>query len=59
MPGEAVFVECSPEESEAEGASGEKNGEDAAAHGSAGGIFVGEGTERNAGDAHSGCGLGE
>src|SRR5580692_7606567 len=59
VPGQAVFVEGGPEESEAEGAGGEHEGKDAAAHCGAGGVFVAEGAEGDAGAAHSGSGLGE
>ena len=59
MPGEAVFVEGCPEQAEAEGAGGEEDGEDAAAHGAAGGVLVVEGAEGDAGATHSRGGLGE
>ncbi len=59
MPGEAVFVEGGPEQAEAEGAGGEEDGEVAAAHGAAGGVFVVEGAEGDAGATHSWSGLGE
>lgn len=59
MPGETVFVEERPDESDAEGGSGEDKGEDAAAHGFASGIVVGEGAEADSGVAHSGRRVGE
>ena len=59
MPAEAVVVEQGPEEAEAEGADGDDLGEDAAAHGGAGGVFVGEGAETDAGVAHAGGLVGE
>ena len=59
MPCEAVFVEGGPEEAEAEGAGGDEDGEDAAAHGAAGGVLVVEGAEGDAGAAHTRGGVGE
>jgi len=59
VPAEALFVEPGPEETNAERAGREENREDAATHGGAGGVVVGEGAEADAGVTHSGRGLGE
>src|SRR5271168_3232874 len=59
VPGEAVGVYPGPEEAEAAGESGEQEGEGAAAHLGAGGVFVGEGAEADAGVAHAGGGVRE
>ena len=54
VPAEAVVVEPGPEKADAERAGGEDGGEDAAAHGRAGRVVVGEGAERDAGVTHAG-----
>src|SRR6185312_2000163 len=59
VPAEALFVEPGPEETKAERAGREENREDAATHGGAGGVVVGEGAEADASVTHSGRGLGE
>ena len=57
VPGEAVGVYPGPEEAEAAGESGDEEGEGSAAHLGAGGVFVGEGAETDAGVAHAGSGV--
>src|ERR1700760_1088365 len=59
VPAEAVLVEPGPEEADAKWAGGEDCGEDAAAHGGAGGVVVAEGAEADAGVTHPGCRFGE
>jgi hypothetical protein len=54
MPAEAVCIEPSPQDADAEWAGAEEEGEDAAAHGGAGGVLVCEGAEADACVAHSG-----
>ena len=59
MPAEAVVVKPCPEEADAERTGGKGRGEDAAAHGGAGGVVVVEGAEADAGVAHAWGGFGE
>ena len=54
MPAEAVLVEPGPEEADAEGTGGKDRGEDAAAHGSASRVVVGEGAQTDASVSHAG-----
>ncbi len=58
MPAEAIFIEEGPEVAEAEGEAGEGHGPESAPHGFAGGVFVREGAEGDAGVAHAGSAVG-
>ena len=59
VPAQAVVVEKGPEEAYAKRAGREQAGEEAAAHGGAGGVLVGEGAEADAGETHAGGGFGK
>src|SRR5271168_4611474 len=59
VPTEAVLVHPGPEEADTERAGGEDRGEDAAAHGRAGRVVIGEAAETDAGVAHAGGGFAE
>ena len=59
VPAQAFIVEPSPKEAEAQRGCGEEGSEDAAAHGLACGVFVGEGAEGDAGVVHAGGGFAE
>lgn len=59
VPAEAFFVEPGPEETQAEGGGGHDGTQDAAAHGFASGVLVGEGAEGDAGVVHAGRGFAE
>src|SRR5262249_27387062 len=54
VPGQAIVVEERPDEAEAAGCDRKNEREDAAAHGFAAGVVVGEGAEADAGVAHAG-----
>lgn len=54
VPAESVLIEECPENAEAERRKREEGGKDAAAHGRASRVFVGEGAEADAGIAHAG-----
>ncbi len=57
VPAEAIFIEHGPEIAKPERKRGEAHGEQAAAHGGAGGVFVREGAEGDTGVAHAGGGV--